>query len=35
MIDKVYTVFGYIGIVVAIGVLIYLVVWGDILSYLL
>ena len=33
--DKLYTVFGYIGIAVAIGVLIYLVVTGNLIGYLL
>lgn len=33
--DKLYTVFGYIGIAVAIGVLIYLIVTGNLIGYLI
>ena len=33
--DKLYTVFGYIGIGVALGVLVYLIVTGNLIGYLL
>ena len=33
--DKLYTIFGYIGIAVAIGVLIYLIVTGNLIGYLI
>jgi len=33
--DKLYTIFGYLGIAVAICVLIYLVATGNLLHYLL
>ena len=33
--DKLYTIFGYIGIAVAIGVLLYLVATGNLIGYLL
>ena len=35
MMDKLYTVFGYIGIGVALGVLVYLIVTGNLIGYLL